>query len=93
MSGCHEVISCNTHVSNFHAAALYCEFLFIRRRHLRNKKCQEKSVSSPSPPVPGIAFAELWIDFRRSFACARYLRVTWCLAIRNNVLPLSASQI
>ena len=23
MSGCHEVISCNTHVSNFHAAALY----------------------------------------------------------------------
>ena len=24
MSGCHEVISCNTHVSNFHAAALYC---------------------------------------------------------------------
>ena len=25
MSGCHEVISCNTHVSNFHAAALYCD--------------------------------------------------------------------
>ena len=55
--------------------------------------CQEESVSSPSPAVPGIAFAELWIDFRRSFACARYLSVTRCLTIRNSVLPLSASQI
>ena len=27
MSGCHEVISCNTHVSNFHAAALYCTYM------------------------------------------------------------------
>ena len=57
------------------------------------KKIQEKSVSSPSPPVSGIAFAELWINFRRSFACARYLSVTRCLTIRNSVLPLSASQI
>ena len=28
MSGCHEVISCNTHVSNFHAAALYCIYVY-----------------------------------------------------------------
>jgi hypothetical protein len=52
------------HLSTEQPKSEFCSFAV---NTCEMKQMEEESVSSPSPPVPGIAFAALWIDFRRSF--------------------------
>ena len=58
MSGCHEVISCNTHVSNFHAAALYCD----ARTHSRLVRTVKAACpESKLPEIEAVTvYAQVW---------------------------------